>query len=111
MTPEPRFPLAQEGLDSDDDVAAVCDGHVAWCVDDVVAELAADGYDAVLAELHVLAGLARQLEARLPEAVLRARQAWCTWDDIAGVLDVPASTLRGRYRGDVNPRKGGPIDP
>jgi len=110
MSPQPRFPLADEGLDSDD-VAAVCDGALAWLCDDVVAELAAEGYDPVLAELHVLAGLARQLQRRLPEAVRRARQAWCTWDDIALVLDIPAATLRGRYGGYATTRKGAPIDP
>ena len=110
MSPDACFPLDLEGIDSPD-VAAICDGHVAWLCDDVVAELAADGYDGELAELHVLAALARALEARLPEAVRRARQAWCTWDDIALVLDIPASTLRRRYGGYADPRKGAPIGP
>lgn len=103
------FPLEHDGIDSDD-VAAICDGHLAWCCDDVAAELAAGGYDPALAQLHVLAALARQLEARLPEAVRRARTAWLTWEDLALVLDIPASTLRRRYSRHTTTRKGAAID-
>lgn len=77
MTPDTgyRYRLDGEGIDSPD-VAAICDDRVAWCCDDLAGELVADGYQVELAELHVLAALARQLQRRLPEAVRRARAAW-----------------------------------
>jgi hypothetical protein len=110
MNPDLRDTLAHEGVDSAD-VAAICDGNVAWLFDDVVGDLAVGGYPACLAELHLLASLVRRVEQRVPEAVRHARREWFTWDDIGRVLGVSGSTARGRYRRHDTATQGAPIDP
>jgi hypothetical protein len=49
------------------------------------------------ATLHALASLAAQIEAWLPDAVADAREQDYRWDEIAGLLGVPAGTARRRY--------------
>lgn len=110
MNPDLRDTLAHEGIDSAD-VAAICDGNVAWLCDDVVGDLAAGGYPACLAELHLLAGLARRVEQRLPQAVRHARREGFTWDDIGLVLGIAGSTARRRYRRHTDATEGSAYRP
>jgi hypothetical protein len=110
MTAE-RTAAPEVDLLDDDDVTALCDAAVAWLCDDVIAELTAHGEPPVFAELHLLAGLARCLEQRLPQAVRHARAQWLTWDDIGAALGISGSAARRRHDRHVNASKGAPIDP
>jgi hypothetical protein len=49
------------------------------------------------ATLHALASLAAEIEGWLPDAVADARDQQYRWDEIAGMLGVPAGTARRRF--------------
>lgn len=62
------------------------------------------------AQLSVIASLAAELDARLPETIFEARNQDYRWADIAARLDMPESTIRHRYSDYVACRKEMPLD-
>ncbi len=56
-----------------------------------------------LAELHALASLLAEIDARLPAVVAAALDQGHSWQEIAGQLDVTA--VRRRYRTKLNTKK------
>lgn len=80
------------------DITAICDGEFAWLSNQIIGEFAQVGYPDELTELYVLASLTRLVQARMPQAIATARQAYkLSWQDLALMLDIPASTLRRRH--------------
>jgi len=79
------------------DIAAICDGEFAWLSNEIIGEFDEVGYPSELTELQVLASLTRLVQQRMPKAVADARRAWLSWEEIALMVDIPASTLRRRH--------------
>ena len=71
--------------------------QVARALHDAIAELAATGVDATLAEALVYDALAHQARDRAAHAVINARDQGRTWRDIAEAFNQAISTVRHRF--------------
>jgi hypothetical protein len=62
------------------------------------------------AELHVLASIVAQVEARIPDAVADARDQDHRWDDISVCLGISAAAVRRRFAAHARTRTGPPLE-